>query len=167
MPRRDPRVVLAPLLALALVGLSCGEEEVPGARCDEADAITVTHADQGRLVEIEDCALLFVDLDPPPSGAWVIAEFPDRIVRLEKQGDGGLFRFRAIATGEGRIVAVARDCPPPTPAADGAAAEGAAVMEAAAVPPCPDGSPGEDEVDPGMKPPLTDGFSITVRVTGA
>jgi hypothetical protein len=159
LPGRADRVVLRPLLALAVVAASCGRE-VRGDPCDEATTVTVTYADQGRRVEIEDCGLLFVDLDPPPRGAWVIMEFPEDILRLEKQGDGGSFRFRAIAPGEGRIVAVARDCPPPTPAADGAAVE-----VAAAVPPCPGGSPGEDEVDPGMKPPLADGFAITVRVT--
>ena len=164
MPRRAHRVVLGQLLALALVGLSCGREASGGGR-DGATTITVTYADQGGRVEIEDGGLLSVDLDPPPRGAWVIAEFPEDAVRLEKQGDGGLFRFRAIAPGEGRIVAVARDCPPPIPAADAAAADAAAVEGAAAVPPCPDGTPGEDEVDPGMKPSLTDGFTVTVVAT--
>jgi hypothetical protein len=151
--RRSHALVIA-LGVLALA--SCSEAQPRGRACDEE--IKVTAADNGRRLEVEACDRLFVRLGKPEAGdAWVLIDPPDQILRLEDQEPaGGTFGFLAMAEGEGRVVLVARDCPPPLPAKG----EGDTAQVA-----CPtDGPPGEADAS-GARPPLTDAFAVTVVVT--
>jgi hypothetical protein len=94
---------------------------------------------------------------PEAGDVWVLIDPPDQILRLEKQDPAsGTFQFLATAEGEGRVVLVARDCPPPLPVD----VEGGTPHVG-----CPTGgAPGEADAQ-GARPPLTDAFAVTVVVT--
>lgn len=109
-------------------------------------------------MEVEACDRLSVRLGKPEAGdAWFLIDPPDHVLRLEDQDPaGGTFRFLATAEGEGRIVLVARDCPPPLP--------GEGEGDTPSVGCLTGGPPGEADA-PGARPPLTNAFTVTVVVT--